>query len=319
MAFGGQAGHGSIEISILMPCLNEEETLEACISDAAQWINDAKCAGEIVVADNGSSDRSVEIAERCGARVVHVPMRGYGEALYFGSLAARGRYIVMGDSDSSYDFANLSPFLERLRACDDLVMGNRFQGTIETGAMPKKNRYLGNPALSWIGRVFFRAPMGDFHCGLRAFRKDAFERLNLRTTGMEFASEMVIKGTLADLRISEVPIALRRDGRSRPPHLRPWRNGWRHLRFMLLCSPRWLFLYPGIITILIGLVAGGWLLTGPRVRWAASRSTFTPSPTPVQRFFWATKRSCSPYSLESSRHSTACCRPAHRSSVHFVT
>jgi glycosyltransferase involved in cell wall biosynthesis len=247
-----------------MPCLNEAETLEACICAAAAWLSSAGCSGEIVVADNGSTDGSIEIAERCGARVVHVPIRGYGAALYFGSRAARGHYVIMGDSDESYDFSNLSPFVERLRAGDDLVMGNRFRGGIERGAMPLKNRYFGNPLLSALGRLFFRAPIGDFYCGLRGFSKEAFARMDLRTTGMEFASEMVIKATLLGMRISEVPTTLKPDGRSRRPHLRPWRDGWRGLRYMLLCSPRWLFLYPGALAMLVGIVVGGWLFIAPR-------------------------------------------------------
>jgi glycosyltransferase involved in cell wall biosynthesis len=260
----GSPDREGLEVSILMPCLNEAETLEGCIYAAAEWLNASGCDGEIVVADNGSTDGSVEIAERSGARVVHVPMRGYGAALYFGCRAARGRFIVMGDSDQSYDFSNLSPFIERLRAGDDLVMGNRFRGGIERGAMPLKNRYFGNPLLSALGRLFFRAPIGDFYCGLRGFTKDAFERMDLRTTGMEFASEMVIKATLAGMHVSEVPTTLKPDGRSRRPHLRPWRDGWRGLRYMLLCSPRWLFLYPGALAMIVGLAVGGWLFLGPR-------------------------------------------------------
>ena len=249
-------GTRALELSILMPCLNEAETLEGCIRAAGGWLSSSGCAGEIVVADNGSTDGSVEIAERCGARVVHVPMRGYGAALYFGSRAAPGRYIIMGDSDLSYDFSDLSPFVDRLRAGDDLVMGNRFRGGIAPGAMPLKNRYFGNPLLSALGRLFFRAPIGDFYCGLRGFSKEAFERMDLRTTGMEFASEMVIKATVLGMRISEVPTTLQPDGRSRRPHLRPWRDGWRGLRYMLLCSPRWLFLYPGLAAMMVGVASG---------------------------------------------------------------
>ena len=252
------------EVSILMPCLNEAETLEGCLRAAGSWLSSSGCPGEIVVADNGSTDGSVEIAERCGARVVHVPMRGYGAALYFGSRATRGRYVIMGDSDLSYDFSDLSPFVDRLRAGDDLVMGNRFRGGIAQGAMPLKNRYFGNPLLSALGRLFFRAPVGDFYCGLRGFSKEAFERMDLRTTGMEFASEMVIKATVLGMRISEVPTTLRPDGRSRRPHLRPWRDGWRGLRYMLLCSPRWLFLYPGLVAMIFGVAIGAWLFVSPR-------------------------------------------------------
>jgi glycosyltransferase involved in cell wall biosynthesis len=247
-----------------MPCLNEAETLEGCIRAAGGWLSSSGCAGEIVAADNGSTDGSVEIAERCGARVVHVPMRGYGAALYFGSRAALGRYIIMGDSDLSYDFSHLSPFVDRLRAGDDLVMGNRFLGGIARGAMPLKNRYSGNPLPSALGRLFFRAPIGDFYCGLRGFGQDAFERMDLRTTGMEFASEMVIKATVLGMRISEVPTTLQPDGRSPKPHLRPWLDGWRGLRYMLLCSPRWLFLYPGLAAMFVGVAVGAWLFVSPR-------------------------------------------------------
>ncbi len=252
------------ELTILMPCLNEAETLAACISRAQQWMQQQGVAGEILVADNGSSDGSPAIAQRMGARVAHIAQKGYGSALLGGIAAARGTYIIMGDADASYDFGNLSPFLARLRAGDDLVMGNRFNGGIAPGAMPPLHRYLGNPVLSAIGRLFFRSSIGDFHCGLRGFRKDAMLRLDLRTTGMEFASEMVVKATLHGLRIAEVPTTLSPDGRSRAPHLRSWRDGWRHLRFLLLYSPRWLFFYPGLALILAGLAVGGWLLPGPQ-------------------------------------------------------
>jgi hypothetical protein len=221
-------------------------------------------AGEIIVADNGSTDGSQEIARRLGARVVDVAQKGYGSALHGGITAARGRYVVLGDSDDSYDFSRLDAFLERLRAGDELVMGNRFLGGIEPGAMPPLHRYLGNPVLSFIGRLFFHAPVGDFHCGLRAVNRKAYEVIAPNTTGMEYASEMVIKATLAGLRISEVPIVLHPDGRSRPPHLRSWRDGWRHLRFMLLFSPRWLFLIPGSLLFGIGLLASLWLMGGTR-------------------------------------------------------
>jgi glycosyltransferase involved in cell wall biosynthesis len=254
----------SCEVSVVLPCLNEAETLEACIVAAQQGLRAADCVGEVVVADNGSTDGSVAIAERCGARVVPVEIHGYGAALYFGARAAAGTFLVMGDSDDSYDFSQISAFVERMRAGDDVVIGNRFQGGIERGAMPLKNRYLGNPVLSGLGRVLFRSHIGDFHCGLRALTRTAFDRMELRTTGMEFASEMIIKAAVLGLRISEVPTTLRRDGRSRRPHLRPWRDGWRHLRYMLLCSPRWLFLYPGAASMALGLAVGGWLLVGPR-------------------------------------------------------
>jgi glycosyltransferase involved in cell wall biosynthesis len=254
----------SCELSIVIPCLNERETLEVCIRKAQRFLVAAGCDGEVVMADNGSTDGSPEIAERCGARVVHVPTHGYGFALFCGSREAHGRYIIMGDADDSYDFSALMPFLERLRGGYDVVMGNRFAGGIRRGAMPWKNRYVGNPLLSGIGRLFFGSPVHDFHCGLRGYTREAFDRMDLRTTGMEFASEMVIKATLLRMKIAEVPTVLSPDGRSRPPHLRPWRDGWRHLRFMLLYSPRWLFLYPGAVLMGLGLVVGTWLLGGPR-------------------------------------------------------
>lgn len=252
------------ELSIVMPCLNEAETLGICIRKAQQFLREQHISGEVLVADNGSTDGSQEIATRLGARLVHVAERGYGSALVGGFAAARSPYIIMGDADDSYDFTALKPFVEKLRAGCDLVMGNRFKGGIKSGAMPLLHRYLGNPLLSALGRLFFRSPVGDFHCGLRGLRKDAIARLDLHTTGMEFASEMVVKATIAHLRIAEVPTTLSPDGRSRPPHLRSWRDGWRHLRFMLLYSPRWLFLYPGVLLMVVGLLVGGWLLPGPR-------------------------------------------------------
>jgi glycosyltransferase involved in cell wall biosynthesis len=253
----------AVEISIVMPCLNEAETLAVCIEKAQQSLRELNCAGEIIVADNGSADGSQQIAARCGARVVHVAGKGYGSALMGGIAAARGRYVIMGDADDSYDFANLGPFIEKLREGYELVMGNRFKGGIKPGAMPPLHHYFGNPLLSGIGRMFFHSPCGDFQCGLRAFSKKAIERLDLRTTGMEFASEMVVKATLRRLRIAEVPTTLSPDGRSRPPHLRTWRDGWRYLRFLLLYSPRWLFLYPGLALILMGLLTGLLILPGP--------------------------------------------------------
>ncbi len=252
-----------IELSIVMPCLNEAETLEACIKKAKNFLERHQIAGEIVVGDNGSTDGSQQIAERCGARVVSVPVRGYGAALYHATQAARGSYVIMGDSDDSYDFSGLMPFVEKLRENYDLVMGNRFSGGIKKGAMPWKNRYIGNPALSGIGRLLYKIPVRDFHCGLRGYSKSAFQKMDLHTTGMEFASEMVIKASLKGMRIVEVPTTLQPDGRSRAPHLRPWRDGWRHLRFMLLFSPRWLFYYPGLALILSGLLLGSLLVTGP--------------------------------------------------------
>lgn len=259
-----QPGLPAIELSIVMPCLNEAETLATCIDKARGFLDRHGIAGEIVIADNGSTDGSQEIAISRGARVVDVPSKGYGSALMGGIAAARGRYVIMGDADDSYDFTDLMPFVERLRAGDELVMGNRFLGGIEPGAMPPLHKYLGNPVLTWIGRLFFGSPSGDFHCGLRGFDRRAILALDLRTTGMEFASEMVVRATLQGLRIGEVPTTLSKDGRSRPPHLRSWRDGWRHLRFLLMYSPRWLFLYPGLFLMTAGLLVGAWLLPGPR-------------------------------------------------------
>ena len=255
---------GGPEFSVVIPCLDEAETIGRCVEKARQSFERLGLAGEVVVADNGSSDGSPSVAERAGARVVPVPSRGYGNALRGGIAAARGRGVIMGDGDDSYDFSDLAPFVEKLRGGFDLVMGNRFKGAILPGAMPWKHRWLGNPVLSALGRIFFRSPVGDFHCGLRAFTMDAWRRMDLRTPGMEFASEMVIKATLLGMRIAEVPVVLRKDGRSRPPHLQSWRDGWRHLRFMLLFSPRWLFLVPGLAMSLAGLLGGLWLLGGPR-------------------------------------------------------
>ncbi|WP_407673497.1 glycosyltransferase family 2 protein [Paludisphaera rhizosphaerae] len=246
-----------------MPCLNEAETLGACIVKAHRAFHELGCRGEVVVADNGSTDGSQEIAWRLGARVVPIAARGYGNALRGGIVASRGRFVIMGDSDDSYDFTSIGPFVTRLRDGCDLVMGNRFRGGIMPGAMPWKHKWIGNPVLSSLGRLFFHCPVGDFHCGLRGFSKEAYERMQLQTTGMEFASEMVIKGTLLRMRIAEVPTVLHPDGRSRPPHLRSWRDGWRHLRFMLLFSPRWLFLIPGAALLLLGLVAMLALWMGP--------------------------------------------------------
>jgi glycosyltransferase involved in cell wall biosynthesis len=248
-----------------MPCLNEAETVRACIEKAGRSLRALNVTGEIIVADNGSSDGSAEIAESAGARVTCVRAEGYGNALMGGIAAARGQYVIMGDADDSYDFACLEPFVEKLREGYDLVMGNRFKGGIQPKAMPPLHRYLGNPVLTRIGRLFFHSPCGDFHCGLRGFRKESILALDLRTTGMEFASEMIVKATLRKMRIAEVPISLSPSGRSRPPHLRSWRDGWRHLRFLLLYSPRWLFLYPGTVLMLLGLLVGLWLLPGPRM------------------------------------------------------
>lgn len=257
-------GTETIEVSVVMPCLNEAETLEICIVKARRALQQANISGEIVVADNGSTDDSVAIAERLGARVVNVRHRGYGNALMGGIAVAVGKYVVMGDADDSYDFGHIPRFVERLREGADLVMGNRFLGGIQKQAMPPLHRYFGNPALTRLGRLFFGSPAGDFYCGLRGFRKDAYERMALRTTGMEFATEMIVKATLLQLQVAEVPTTLSPDGRSRPPHLRTWRDGWRTLRFFLLYSPRWLFLYPGIALMVAGSVLGLWLLPTPR-------------------------------------------------------
>ena len=249
-----------------MPCLNEAETLEGCIREAFDALEKNGAKGEVVVADNGSSDGSPDIARKTGARVVHVSQKGYGNALRKGIEAARGTFILMGDADGSYDFGELPRFLERLRQGDDLVMGCRFPrhgGSIEPGAMPWKHRWIGNPVLSALGKLFFSSPVSDFHCGLRAFRRKAIMNLGLRTSGMEFASEMVVKATLNKLKISQIPITLRCDGRSRSPHLRSWRDGWRHLRFMLLYSPVWLFVLPGLCLSLAGILGFIVLLPAP--------------------------------------------------------
>lgn len=242
-------------VTILMPCLNEIETLATCIGKAKKWAEASGREVEILVADNGSTDGSQEAARSLGARIVDVAERGYGNALYYGIEAARGDFVIMADSDDSYDFSNLTPFVEAYEAGAELVIGNRFLGGIHPGAMPWKNRYIGNPILTFIGKLLFRSVVNDFHCGLRGITKDAFFRLDLRTTGMEFASEMVIKATIMSLRIVEVPTTLDKDGRSRPPHLRPGRDGWRHLRFMLIYSPRWLFLVPGLILTILSIFA----------------------------------------------------------------
>ena len=241
------------ELTILMPCLNEAATVGVCIAKARGFLERAGIAGEVVVADNGSEDGSQALAEAGGARVVAVSERGYGAALRAGIGAARGRYVIMGDADDSYDFSRLDAFVEKLRAGHPLVMGNRFKGGIRPGAMPALHRYLGNPVLSFIGRLFFRTRVGDFHCGLRGFDREAVASLDLRTPGMEFASELVVKAALAAWRIAEVPTTLDPDRRGRPPHLRSWRDGWRHLRFLLLFSPRWLFVYPGLALLLLGV------------------------------------------------------------------
>jgi glycosyltransferase involved in cell wall biosynthesis len=254
-----------VELTILMPCLNEAETLARCIEKAKLGLQRSGVSGEIVIADNGSTDGSQAIAEKAGVRLVPVKEKGYGSALTGGVRAAAGQWIIMGDADDSYDFSDVAGFVKKFQAGDDVVMGCRLPsggGTISPGAMPWKNRWLGNPVLSFIGRLFFKCTAHDFHSGLRGFTKNAFDKMDLQTTGMEFASEMVIKSTLKGLKISEVPITLHKDGRSRPPHLKPWRDGWRHLRFMLLFSPRWLFLVPGLALTAFGILFAAALASG---------------------------------------------------------
>lgn len=255
----------SYELTILMPCLNEAETVATCVGKARRFLNDQHIVGEVLVADNGSVDGSPELAIAAGARVVPIGDKGYGAALMGGIRAAQGRYVIMGDADDSYDFSRLMPFVEKLRQGQAMVVGNRFLGGIKPGAMPLLHRYLGNPVLSFVGRLFFGAKIGDFHCGLRGFDRQAILDLSLRSSGMEFASEMIVKATLAGLSISEVPTTLDPAGRTRPPHLRSWRDGWRHLRFLLMMSPRWLFLYPGLTLVTIGLFAQSIILQGPIV------------------------------------------------------
>jgi len=244
-----------IELSIMMPCLNEAETLEICIKKACTFLESNGVNGEVVIADNGSTDGSQQIAVDNGARVVSVAQKGYGNALKGGIEGSKGKYVIMGDADDSYDFSNLMPYVEKLREGYDLVMGNRFKGGVEKGAMPFLHKYLGNPVLSFIGNLFFKIDqVNDFHCGLRGFKKEAVQRMDLKTTGMEFASEMVVKAALLGMKIMEVPTTLSRDGRSRPPHLNTWTDGWRHLRFLLLYSPKWLYLFPGVLLMAVGLI-----------------------------------------------------------------
>jgi glycosyltransferase involved in cell wall biosynthesis len=260
-----------LELTILMPCLNEAETVAICVAKARDYLARSGISGEVLIADNGSTDGSQTIATGAGARVIGIPEKGYGAALAGGIAAARGRFVIMGDADDSYDFAHLDPFVAKLRDGHQLVMGNRFAGGVAPGAMPWHHRYIGNPVLSFAGRLFFRSKVGDFHCGLRGVDRAAIMGLNLRTSGMEFASEMVVKATLSDLSIAEVPTTLQPDGRTRAPHLRSFRDGWRHLRFLLLFSPRWLFLYPGLTLLGIGLflsvlLANGQVPLGPSIR-----------------------------------------------------
>jgi glycosyltransferase involved in cell wall biosynthesis len=257
------AGEAQVELTILMPCLNEAETIGACITKAMDFLKRSRINGEVLIGDNGSTDGSQAIATGLGARVVPVPTRGYGAALLGGIAAARGKYIIMGDADDSYDFSKLEAFVEKLREGFELVMGNRFAGGIAKGAMPPLHRMIGNPVLSTIGRVFFHIPVRDFHCGMRGFNTESIRRLNLVTSGMEFASEMVIRSSLEMLRIAEVPTTLSVDGRSRAPHLKTWRDGWRHLKLLLMYSPKWLFFFPGILLALAGAGLQALLWFGP--------------------------------------------------------
>lgn len=251
-----------MELTILMPCLNESETIGTCVKKAICFLEDNSIDGEVLISDNGSTDGSQEIALALGARVVDAPIRGYGGALIVGCNMAYGEYVIMGDADDSYDFCNLMPFVTKLREGYDLVMGNRFSGGIEEGAMPWSHKYIGNPILSFLGRVFFKSKIMDFHCGLRGYNRDSMMALNLQTTGMEYASEMVVKAELNGLRITEVPTTLKKDGRSRPPHLRSFRDGWRHLKFLLMYAPNWLFFYPGIILLIMGVIGSFILFMG---------------------------------------------------------
>ena len=252
-----------MELTIVMPCLNEAETLENCVKKAFAFIEREKIEGEVLISDNGSTDGSQEIAVMLGAGLVHAKKKGYGAALQEGINNAKGNYVIMGDADESYDFSDLMPFVNELRKGCDLVMGNRFNGGIKKRAMPFLHRYIGNPVLSFIGRLFFHIKIKDFHCGLRGFTKKAYKKMNLHTTGMEFASEMVVKAALHKMKIVEVPTTLSPDGRSRPPHLRTWHDGWRHLRFLLMFSPRWLFLFPGLFIIIISVLFGSLLFINP--------------------------------------------------------
>jgi len=276
-----------VELTVVMPCLNEAETVATCVRKAMGFLAESGISGEVIVADNGSTDGSRQLAADAGARVVPIPERGYGNALMGGIIAARGEYVIMGDADDSYDFTNLMPFITELRKGNDLVMGNRFKGGIAPGAMPPLHRYLGNPVLSFIGRLFFPSAIGDFHCGLRGFRRDSAIALGLQATGMEFASEMVVKATLAKQKVTEVPTTLVKDGRSRKPHLRSFRDGWRHLRFLLLFSPRWLFFYPGLVLLLVGLGLGAAVASGRRaIGWSALRRCAVRGSSPSPPFRW---------------------------------
>jgi glycosyltransferase involved in cell wall biosynthesis len=256
---------GTADVSVVIPCLNEANSIGICVGKALEALRAAGLRGEVVVADNGSTDGSVEIAEKLGARVVAVPRRGYGAALRAGIAAARGAFIIMGDADDSYDFSEVPRFVEKWRQGYEVVMGNRFRGEIKPGAMPWHHKYIGNPALSWVLNLFFHAGIGDSHCGMRGFTRAVYDRMDLRSTGMEFASEFVVKAAQLQAKVTEIPITLWPDKRGRPPHLRSFRDGWRHLRFMLLYAPNWLFLLPGASLVAAGLFLVFWLLPGPRV------------------------------------------------------
>jgi len=256
---------GTADVSVVIPCLNEANSIGICVGKAFETFRAAGLRGEVVVADNGSTDGSVEIAEKLGARVVAVAQRGYGAALRAGIAAARGAFIIMGDADDSYDFSEVPRFVEKWRQGYEVVMGNRFRGEIKPGAMPWHHKYIGNPALSWVLNLFFHAGIGDSHCGMRGFTRAVYDRMDLRSTGMEFASEFVVKAAQLQAKVTEIPITLWPDKRGRPPHLRSFRDGWRHLRFMLLYAPNWLFLLPGAFLVAAGLFLVFWLLPGPRV------------------------------------------------------
>ncbi len=301
-----------MELTVVMPCLNEAETVATCVTKAVKFLADSGVSGEVVLADNGSTDGSQQLAADAGARVVPVSDKGYGNALMGGILAARGEYVIMGDADDSYDFSNLMPFVTELRNGADLVMGNRFKGGIAPGAMPPLHRYLGTPVLSFIGRLFFRSKIGDFNCGLRGFRRDSAIALGLQATGMEFASEMIVKSALAHQKIVEVPTTLAKDGRSRPPHLNTWRDGWRHLRFLLLFSPTWLFLLPGLVLLIRRPRRSARPSRPARSRSAASPSTWTRWSPAARRSTSASRRSSSGCSPRSTRAPRASCRKSRR-------
>jgi glycosyltransferase involved in cell wall biosynthesis len=258
------AAEKPVDVSVVIPCLNEANSIGICVSKALNAFKSAGLRGEVIVADNGSTDGSIDIAEKLGARVVNVPARGYGSALREGIAAAHGQFIVMGDADDSYDFADVPRFVEMWRQGFDVVMGNRFRGEIKRGAMPWHHKYIGNPGLSRLLNLFFHAGIGDSHCGMRGFTRAIYDQMDLRSTGMEFASEFVIKAAQLRAKITEIPITLWPDKRGRPPHLRSFRDGWRHLRFMLLYAPNWLFLLPGVTLVIVGLAFVFWLLPGPR-------------------------------------------------------